>query len=355
MGRFQIEWGFVVVASALAGFSLSLIWSISPDYLIPQIIFFVVGFIVFLFVSQLNRDTFYNLSIPFYLISILLLLITLLSKEVRGASRWIEVFGFRMQPSEFIKPGIIVSYAYLMSMVQSIHPLKFLRNIALYLLPVVIIFLQPDLGNVIVFLLFCFAMLFANKLDLRIVISIVVLGVIVSPFLWNFMHDYQRQRIISFISPQNDPQGAGYNAIQATIAVGSGKIFGQGLGRGTQSHLRFLPENHTDFIFASLVEELGLFGALLLLSFYSYICLRIIRIAANTQDQFSYLIIVGIFVQILSQVFINISMNIGILPVTGVTLPLISSGGSSLLATFVDLGIIAALRNDRKQSTLVIR
>lgn len=350
-----MDWGLVVVTLALAGFSLALIWSTNQNFFTSQLIFFIIGFLFFFFISQFDSDSIKSLAIPFYIFSLVLLLLSLLNSEIRGASRWIEIFGIGMQPSELVKPLMIVSFAYFMTQTNLSNLISLVKYILLFILPVVIIFFQPDLGNVIIYCLFLTGMLLSSKLNIKVIVSVVLLVVLTSPLLWGILREYQRARILSFLSPENDPQGAGYNAIQAMIAVGSGGLFGQGLGRGTQSHLRFLPENHTDFIFASLSEELGLLGALLLLFFYAYIFIKFLKFASETTDRFQYLVIIGIFTQILSQVFINISMNIGIIPITGITLPLLSSGGSSIISTFISLGVFVCLKKDKQRIPLVIR
>lgn len=350
-----MDWGLVVVTLALGGLSLSLIWSNDPSFLTSQFLFFIVGFILFFLFSQVNSDVFRGFAIPFYILSLAFLVVTLLNIEIRGASRWIDIFGFRIQPSELVKPFLIVSFAYFIDQDKQGKLSALIKSIFLYFFPLVVIFLQPDLGNVIIYFLFLMAMLIANNFNFKLLLTFFILAVVGSPIFWGVLREYQKQRIISFINPQSDPQGAGYNAIQSMIAVGSGGIFGLGLGRGTQSHLRFLPENHTDFIFASLSEELGLFGAVILLSIYIYVFWKILHLALNSTSKFNYLIYIGIFSQILSQVFINISMNIGLIPITGVTLPLVSSGGSSVIATFIALGIVVSLEKDQTRESLVIR
>lgn len=355
MHRFNLDWGLVVVNLALAGLSLSLIWSNDPSLIVSQFIYFIVGFILFFIFSQINSDILKSFAKPFYLISVILLVITLLNIEIRGASRWIDIFGARMQPSELVKPFLIISFAYFMSGPTTRNIPALIKSIVQYAFPLVVIFLQPDLGNVIIYFLLLMAMLLANNFNFKLLLTGIFTVIIGSPILWGFLKEYQKQRVISFINPQNDPLGAGYNAIQSMIAVGSGGLFGLGLGRGTQSHLRFLPENHTDFIFASLSEELGLFGGFILLALYLYILWKILKLASNSTSQFNYLVCIGVFSQILAQVFINISMNMGIIPITGITLPLISSGGSSLIATLIALGIVASLEKEQKHVPLVIR
>ena len=221
------------------------------------------------------------------------------------------------------------------------------------LLPALLIFFQPDLGSSLVLLFSWLGILIGAGFDWRLA----VLGgatLLSSPFLfWRFLQDYQQQRILSFLNPTSDPLGAGYNLIQATVAVGSGQFLGRGLGRGTQSHLRFLPERHTDFIFASLAEELGFLGSAVLIFALVVLLWRILVIAQKSRDQFGFLISLGIFSLIFTQTFINIGINLGILPITGITLPLVSYGGSSLLAISICLGIIQNINQHAKKTPII--
>lgn len=353
MTAIRFEWDILILLLCMFGFSLAVIWSVNPDYFSSQLIFFTTGIIIFFIFRGVNGGIYKKAGLLFYIISVILLIITLLSPDVRGSSRWIFFGDYRIQPSEIIKPLLIVSYASFLVNKKS----GFLNSAFIFFLiiiPLILIFLQPDLGSVIIFFLFSFAMIFANGLSVSVIATSVILAIIGSPFMWSILKDYQKQRISNFLSSNNDPQGAGYNAIQAMIAVGSGKLFGQGLGRGSQSHLRFLPENHTDFIFASLAEEFGFFGSMLILLSYSYLFYKLLSLMFQTQDKFTYLVIVGVFMQIFTQFFVNIAMNIGLVPITGVTLPLISAGGSSILATLISLGIVFSLSKKKKQAPLVI-
>ncbi len=355
MHKIRLDFTLLIFSLCLSAFSLAVIWSANSSYLLVQLIFFILGFILFFTFNQFDAETLKNISFPVYIISLLMLILTLFSPNIRGASRWIEIFGVQLQPSEIFKPFLTVSFAYFLSKSKQNDLLDIFKIILILIIPIVIIFLQPDLGNVIIYVIFTGLMLIANNLSKKTVLIFIVLSLLISPFAWQNLRGYQRSRIVNFLNPHIDPQGAGYNAIQSTIAVGSGGLWGMGLGRGTQSHLRFLPENHTDFIFASLIEEFGLVGGLLLLSFYLIIFIRILNIAKHATNRFSYLVTIGIFAQILSQAFINISMNTGLIPVTGVTLPLVSSGGSSIIAVMSALGIVASFNRQDKPKILVIK
>jgi rod shape determining protein RodA len=200
-------------------------------------------------------------------------------------------------------------------------------------------------------------MLLGGGMNLSYLISLVLGVLLLSPLGWRFLASYQRDRILTFINPRHDPLGIGYNAIQSAIAVGSGLLFGRGLGRGVQSQLQFLPERHTDFIFASFSEAFGFLGTVFLLLIFFLLLRRILLIAHSALNNFESLIALGVFAILLSQVFINSGMNLGILPITGVTLPLVSYGGSSLISTMVLLGIVNAIHrnNLKRENTLEIR
>lgn len=197
-------------------------------------------------------------------------------------------------------------------------------------------------------------MLVADGLPLLYLLGTFIIFGILMPVFWFILKDYQKARLISFLNPYTDPIGAGYNSIQSMIALGSGQLSGLGLGRGPQSHLLFLPEYHTDFVFASLGEELGFFGGLLVIIFYFILLGKILKTASTTQDDFGKLLIVGIFAQLFIQVFINIGMNLGLLPITGITLPLVSYGGSSIISTFIDLGLVAAVLRVSKSTKYIV-
>jgi rod shape determining protein RodA len=236
------------------------------------------------------------------------------------------------------------------SFCSSGKPLTLSRLLKFFFLvsfPLILIFRQPDLGNAIVYAVFFLAILFAGGAKPIFLLLTATVSTAILPIFWHLLKGYQRERILTFLSPTHDPLGAGYNAIQAEIAVGSGELFGRGLGRGTQSHLKFLPEFHTDFVFAAISEELGFLGSIITLLAFGFLLWQIIAIGQNSKDRFAYLISIGAFAQILIHVVINIGMNIGLVPITGITLPLVSYGGSSLISTMATLGIVANIHMTR--------
>lgn len=338
----------------LSTISLALIASTANNLFLPQFLYFVIGFLCLIIFSSIDNRIWKKLNWYIYGISIMLLLVTFLGPQVRGATRWIELGLFRFQSSEFVKPMFIIFLANFFSQMPKGEK-KYLFSFLLLLPLLLLIFKQPDLGNVLVYVFIFVSITVISGLAWRYVILSGLILLFILPLFWNLLLDYQKLRLISFLNPQLDPVGTGYNALQAIIAIGSGKLFGFGLGKGTQSNLLFLPEYHTDFVFASLVEELGFVGGAISLIFYLLILMRIIAIGNNSSGSGKYLAC-GIFAQFFIQLFINIGMNLGILPITGITLPLLSYGGSSIISSFISLGIVLSLvKNKRGAIPLVIR
>lgn len=348
---FLILLAVVVVASL----GLTILWSVAPALLSQQFIFLILGFILFFSFSRIDFRLFAHFKWFFYLFPCFLLLLTFFfGSWTRGAVRWIEIGPLRLQPSELAKPFLIVFFASFLSSGLSFK--RVLVSFFLLLIPLFLVFKQPDLGNTLILLAFFTTIVIMGGLrPIFIWLGTFLVGGL-TPFFWYFLKDYQKERLISFLNPYHDPLGAGYNLFQAMIAVGSGQIIGRGLGRGTQSHLQFLPEHHTDFIFASLAEELGFVGSFILLFAYGLLLWRILKTAERIQDPFGVLICGGVFGMLLTQIFINIGMNIGLLPITGITLPLVSYGGSSLISTLLSLGLVESVaREIKRKETLEIR
>lgn len=339
----DFDWLLFLPSLFLCLLSILIIQSIAPDLLLIHTIAIFLGLLLYLFFSAIDYRIFENLSKLLYVISILFLIFTyFIGLETRGSLRWIEIGSFRIQASELIKPILIIFFAYVFKE-KTKSSLSNIKKLILFIIPAFLVFKQPDLGNTLVYASIFFGIVYLSGLKVKTIIASSIIILIFLPISWNFLKDYQKLRITTFLNPTSDPLGAGYNAFQASIAVGSGQVFGRGLGWGTQSHLKFLPEFHTDFIFASISEELGLVGASIMLLLYLIILIRLLIIAKSTPDRFSTLIVLGIFLMILSHVFINIGMNIGLLPITGITLPLISYGNNSVLATLASLGIASSI------------
>ncbi len=312
--------------------------SVAP-YIFPQyFLYIVLGLAMFFLFANLDIDILRTLSPFLYIFSILLLLITdVFGVLTRGSVRWIDLGFITLQPSELVKPLLLVVFAGIVAQRWGLK--RFLWVAAVCLLPVILIFAQPDLGSSIVVFAGFLGVVFISGFPVWLFALFGALSAIVSPLFWHVLADYQKDRFLSFIAPSLDPLGRGYNSIQAMISVGAGGFWGRGLGQGTQSHLAFLPERHTDFIFAALSEELGFFGGILILGAFVIILTRLIVILQNSNDIFQASLVGGIFATIFVQAGVNIGMNMGLLPITGIPLPFVSSGGSSLLAMAAILGL----------------
>ena len=353
---FDIDWGLIAPIMILVALSLTTLFSINFSLFRSQLLFFVIGFLAFLFFSKTNYNTVKLYSIPIYVISIIAFLLVLgIGIESRGSLRWFEIFGFRFQFSEILKPFLAISLSSYLGSKDS-YSLKTLFLILCLLSPIVfLIFLQPDLGNALIYFIAAILTLVVFGFPMRFFISMLFLILLSFPILFRFLHSYQKERIFTFLNP-TDSLGLSYNVIQSIIAVGSGMLFGRGLGMGTQSGLRFLPERHTDFIFATISEALGFVGSSIVVFAFIFLLYRIFLIFSNEKDLSSKLFSIIVFFLIFTQFFVNIGMNIGILPIVGITLPFVSYGGSSLLSSFILIGLLSAIsRKNATRESLEIR
>lgn len=353
---FDIDWGLIAPVMVLVILSLTTLFSIDLALFRSQFVFFVIGIFVFLFFSQTNYRTVKIYSVPIYVISVVLLFVVLVvGIESRGSVRWLEFLGFRIQFSEILKPFLAISLSSFLSSKNN-YSFKTLFLTMCFLIPIFfLVFLQPDLGNASIYFMVVVLTLIIFGFPLRFFFAGLFSLSVLSPIIWKFLHDYQKQRILTFFNP-NDPQGTSYNTIQSVIAVGAGMLIGRGLGLGTQSGLRFLPERHTDFIFATLSEELGIVGAVLVVSTFVFLLYKVFVIFLNQEDLFCKLFAIIAFSLIFFHFFLNVGMNIGLLPIIGITLPFVSYGGSSLLSNFILLGILSAMnKNESSKKVLEIR
>lgn len=316
----------------------TVLFSVSPNSFPEHFFHIGLAFLVFLFFAKLDARVVKELAPWFYGLAIFLLVLTLLfGVATRGSVRWIELGPLTLQSSEVAKPLLLVFFAWLIAKNRGFVAF-------LFFLPVIaLILVQPDLGSTIVVAAGFFGVIFLAGLPLKLLLAAVTSFLISSPVLWSFLAEYQKERIVSFLNPAADPLGAGYNSIQAMIAVGSGGVLGRGLGQGSQSQLAFLPERHTDFIFASLSEELGFLASVLVILSFGFLLFRLIKILVATSDLYSRALLGGIFLTIFTQAAVNIGMNLGILPITGIPLPFVSAGGSSLVSMAAILGIASSV------------
>ena len=243
---------------------------------------------------------------------------------------------------------IVTSLAGYLSMRRTFGLKQFIIFVLFFIAPFLLVFEEPDLGNAVVYLFTFLSLLFVSQFPLRYYVLPILILLVGIPFSWPHLEDYQKLRILTYINPTFDIQGAGYNAYQALIAVGSGGWFGNGLGQGTQSKLAFLPEYHTDFVFAAGIEQVGFIGGFVLLLLYGYFLFSILNKGSHF-DPFSRLVVWGIFAQLLIQIIVNIGMNVGLIPITGITLPLVSFGGSSIMGIFISLGIISSVTRQKQE------
>lgn len=348
----HLDWVLVVAILPLLGAGLVTMNSFTSEsyYFDRQLIWIVLAGIVF-FVCSLIDWRFLRRSgvlVTLFAVSCLsLLLLTVIGSRVKGAQSWLSFGGFSIQPADFMKLVLILMLAKYFS--RRHIEIAYVRHIVVSgiyaLIPFALIFLQPDFGSAIIIFLIWLGMIMFSGISPRHLGIVFGGGVLVFGLCWLFVFaPYQKQRIITFIHPLADVHGAGYNSFQSTIAVGSGQILGKGIGYGTQSRLKFLPEYQTDFIFAAFAEEWGLVGVLLLFALFGIVIWRIIVASMHAATNFEALFGIGLAILLLAHFVINVGMNLGLLPVTGLTLPLVSYGGSHLIAEFMGLGILMGMR-----------
>lgn len=316
---------------------------------ISQIMWLVVGWTVFLVTTLLDYSIVNRIAIAIYVLNLgAIVYTTFFGKVALGAQRWIDLGFFRYQPSETMKLALIMMMAKILANRNSLGSGMGFKGMFTPLLvlgiPFVFVVEQPDLGTAMMLAAIGGSMLLFAKVKKWILITIVTAGIVALPVAWKFvLHDYQKNRILTFMSPSNDPRGTGYNSIQSKIAVGSGRFFGKGFMKGTQSQLEFLPERHTDFIYSVLSEEHGFVGSVAVMGLFCFLFLTGLRVATNARDKFGALLTVGVLCYVFWHMFVNMGMVIGLLPIVGVPLPLLSYGGSSMLTTMAGLGLISSV------------
>ena len=337
----------------LSIFGLFVLYSASGQdqaALIRQLIRLGLAFGCMLFVAQLRPRWLLQWAPWLYGIGLVLLIAVLLVGDFgKGAQRWLDLGFIRFQPSEMMKLAVPMAVAWYLSE-KRLPPDGRSLTIAgmLVIAPVLLIAKQPDLGTSLLIASAGFFALFLAGLSWRLLTGLAALVAAGAPILWHFMHDYQRQRVVTFLNPEHDPLGAGYHIIQSKIAIGSGGLFGKGWLNGTQAHLEFLPERTTDFVFAVLGEEFGLFGILLILSLYGFIIIRSMYIATQAQDTYGRLLSGSLAMTFFIYIFVNTGMVTGLLPVVGLPLPLVSYGGTSMVTLMAGFGILMSVHTHRK-------
>jgi rod shape determining protein RodA len=352
MRRLHIDGPLLGGLLLICGFGLFVLYSAVGEnsrLLVNQAIRLGVAFVAMLLVAQLSPDFLRRWTPWGYVAGIVLLVLVLTQGEVgQGARRWLDL-GVRFQPSEAMKLGVPMMAAWYLHDRQMPPRLGQLLLIAvLIIVPTILIARQPDLGTSLLIAASGVIVMILAGMYFRLILGLGLLSIPGAFILWNFMQDYQKQRVLTLLDPDSDPLGAGYNIIQSKIAIGSGGLFGKGWTNGSQAHLEFLPERDTDFIFAVLGEEFGLLGALSLLVLYIFVIARGLYIASQAHDTYSRLLAGSISLTFLVYVFVNTAMVTGLIPVVGVPLPLVSFGGTSMVTLMAGFGILMAIHSHRK-------
>lgn len=356
---FNLNWGLVALVTLIAAIGFMALYSAANGHLDPwasrQITRFFIGFLIMLGVALIDIRFWYRMSYPIFIIGfVLLVIVEFMGQMGMGAQRWINLGFIQIQPSELMKLAIVMAMAryFHTSTMDDMRRLSFLVvPVLMVLLPVGLVLLQPNLGTATIMIVDGATMLFIAGAPLWLYFLGAASLVVLVPAVWHFyMHDYQKQRVLTFLDPESDPLGSGYHITQSKIALGSGGIEGRGFLQGTQSKLDFLPEKQTDFIFTLWAEEWGLFGGTLLLVLFGLVFLYCGWIAFRCRHAYGRYLVFGLMVNFSLYVFINVAMVMGLIPVVGIPLPLVSYGGTAMIACLVGFGLImsASIHRDAK-------
>ncbi|MDD5270279.1 MAG: rod shape-determining protein RodA [Candidatus Omnitrophica bacterium] len=355
----EFDYGLVAIAGVIILMGLFVIYSASyqkyvlsgTNLSLRQLQSAIIGILIAAAVFRIGYQRIIDFGYYIFGISVILLVLVLFVGDMRyGARRWMEIGSFAFQPSEFAKITFIFAIAkYLGDIKDGIgSPKALVAPFVMALVPMLLIFKEPDLGTALVFVPVLFTMLFMAGARLKYLMILIGSGLACAPFLWFFLKEYQRNRLMVFMNPNLDPLGAGYTIIQSKIAIGSGGIIGKGWLAGTQNQLNFLPEHHTDFIFSVVGEEWGFIGSAVLLFLFYKLVEKGLRIAETTSDIYGKTLAYGIVTVFAMHTIVNIGMVCGLMPVVGIPLPLVSYGGSSLIMSIVSIGILENIKNKRK-------
>ena len=348
-----IDIPILLITLSIAGLGLIVLYSAAGENLsvvLRQVLRFGVALVVFGILAQVSPRLLRIWAPWIFCMALIFLLMVMFRGEMGGgAQRWLDIGIVRFQPSEIMKISVPMMVAWFMHE-RSLPPtfIQLFILLLIFCVPTVLIAQQPDLGTALLVMFSGGATVLLAGLSIRLIAILGVLALSCIPVLWGYMLEYQRARVLTFLSPESDPLGAGYNIIQSKIALGSGGLFGKGWLNGTQSHLEFLPERSTDFIFAVMGEEFGLLGLLFLLGLYLLLVGRGLYIASQAQDTFTRLLAGGLSLTFFVYVFVNSGMVSGLLPIVGVPLPLVSSGGTSMVTLMAGFGILASIHGNRK-------
>jgi len=353
----RLPWRLIFLVASIAGFGLLVLFSAAGGSVQPwalkQAIIFSVFLAIAISMSWVKESTIKAITFPLYGVTLIMLIgVEALGFVSKGAQRWLELGPIRLQPSEFMKPAIVLTLARFYELVPAGEirkPRAIWPAFVLLFVPAFLILVQPDLGTCIVVLLCGITVMFLAGVPMWIFVLPAAAGALAAPVAYHLMHGYQRKRIDVFLNPESDPLGAGYHIAQSKIAIGSGGIWGKGFLHGSQSHLDYLPEGHTDFVFATMAEEWGLVGGVLLIFAFAMVIRWGMKVSINGRTRFAQLAAAGLSATIFFYVAINLMMVMGLAPVVGVPLPLVSFGGSAVMTVMLCLGLLMAL--ERQQRT----
>jgi len=357
----KLPWSLILMVSGISAFGLVVLYSAAGGAMSPwaskQAMVFFIFLALAISMSWLKESTIKSATFPIFAVIVIMLIgVEALGLVKKGAQRWLELGPLRLQPSEFMKPAIVLTLARFYELLPASEirkPRAIWPALALLGVPAALILVQPDLGTCIMVVLCGITVMFLAGLPLYLFVGSGLALAAAAPIAFSMMHDYQRKRVLIFLDPESDPLGAGYHISQSKIAIGSGGLWGKGFLQGSQSHLDYLPEGHTDFVFATMAEEWGLVGGVLLILAFGMVIRWGMRVSANAKSRFAKLTAAGLSMTIFFYVTINLMMVMGLAPVVGVPLPLVSFGGSAVMTIMICLGILMALeRQQRTQSHL---
>ncbi|NND50111.1 MAG: rod shape-determining protein RodA [Rhizobiales bacterium] len=352
-----ICWPFVGLVCVAAAIGVGLLYSVAGGSMEPWALVhaqrFALALAALIIAAMIDVRLWMRIAYPFYGVTLLALVgVELAGLAGGGAQRWIGFVGLHLQPSEFMKLALVLGLARYYQKIDSrfvSRPASLLIPVAIIAIPTLLVLRQPDLGTAILLITTGAVMLFAAGVNWLYFAGAMIAAIAATPFVWQALHGYQRERVLAFIDPERDPLGAGYHIIQSKIALGSGGFFGKGYTMGTQSQLNFVPEKHTDFIFAMAGEEFGFVGALAILALFGLLIALGTVMAIGVKNRFGRLASLGVTAMLFQYVFVNAAMVTGLVPVVGVPLPLVSYGGSAMVSLMIGFGILLGAHVDRER------
>ncbi len=354
---YEVNWGLVLLITIIACAGFAMLYSVAGGHFqpwsMPQILRFMVGLAILITVAMIDIRVWMSLAYPAYIVSLLLLVVVVIAGHVgKGAERWVSLGPIGLQPSELMKISLVLALARFLhgkSVEEVSKPLNLALALGIIGIPAVFVVLQPNLGTTLIILADGASLLFLAGLSWWWIAPALTAVAVAVPTAWQFvLHDYQKRRVLTFLDPESDALGAGWNITQAKIAIGSGGVSGKGFLQGTQSRLNFLPEKQTDFIWTSFCEEFGFVGAIALLILFAVVIFYGVQIAMNARSQFARLLAMGITLNFFFYIMINAAMVMGLIPVVGIPMPLVSYGGSAMFSVMFGFGLLMSVHVHRQ-------